>query len=331
MKPTRKARPSEIVLAFVAVSVIWGSTYYGIRVALESFPPFLLGALRFVFAGALLYGVLRVRGEEPPTPVEWGGAALTGVLFFVIGNGLVNLAEQSLSSGLASVLVATMPLWATLFERFVGGRVTRREWAGIALGLTGVAVLNLGSDLRASGWGAVFGLAAPMGWALGSIGTKRLPLPCGAMRTASQMLAGGLAMLLVGIVRGEHLPSSPPARSVLAVAYLAVFGSLVGFTAYAFLLRHTRAAVATSYAYVNPVIAVALGAALGGERLVVTSAVGTAVTLGAVLMLTGAKTRRQSSAGALYLQAVVTGPGRSSSRSPWRPKSEAVPAAPSTE
>jgi drug/metabolite transporter (DMT)-like permease len=217
---------------------------------------------------------------------------LTGVLFFVIGNGLVNDAEQSVSSGLASVLVATMPLWATLFERIAGSPVTGREWTGIGMGLLGVVVLNLGSDLRATGPGALCALVAPMGWALGSIGSARLPLPRGAMRMAAQMLAGGFAMLLAGLARGEHMPPSPPARAVLAVLYLAVFGSLVGFTAYGFLLRHTRPAIATSYAYVNPVIALALGVVLAGEHIGIASAVGAAITLGAVLLLlTGARAR----------------------------------------
>ncbi len=286
------ARRSSIVAAFVAVCVIWGSTYFVLRLALEGFPPFLISAIRFLLAGGVLYTVLRLRGERAPTAPEWGGAIVTGALFFVIGNGLVNVAEQSVSSGLVSVLVATMPLWVTLFQRLGGAVVTRREWTGIGLGLAGVVVLNLGSDLRGSGLGALCALAAPVGWALGSVGSARLPLPRGAMRTAAQMLAGGVATLLVSLARGERLPAAPTARPILAVLYLAIFGSLVGFSAYSFLLRHTRAAVATSYAYVNPVIALLLGLRLGGERVGLTSAIGSAITLGAVLLLTGAKARQ---------------------------------------
>jgi drug/metabolite transporter (DMT)-like permease len=286
------ARRSSIVAAFVAVCVIWGSTYFVLRLALEGFPPFLISAIRFLLAGGVLYTVLRLRGERAPTTREWGGAIVTGALFFVIGNGLVNVAEQSVSSGLVSVLVATMPLWVTLFQRLGGTVVTRREWTGIGLGLAGVVVLNLGSDLRSSGLGALCALAAPVGWALGSVGSARLPLPRGAMRTAAQMLAGGVATLLVSLALGERLPAAPTARPILAVLYLAIFGSLVGFSAYSFLLRHTRAAVATSYAYVNPVIALLLGLWLGGERVGLTSAIGSTITLGAVLLLTGAKARQ---------------------------------------
>lgn len=289
MAPAIPARRIHLVVAFTAVSVIWGSTYLGIRLALASYPPFLIGALRFLSAGAVLFAILRFRGERAPTPVEWRSAALTGALYFVIGNGFVCLAERSVSSGLASVLVATMPLWATLFSRLWGERVSRREWAGLGLGLLGVVVLNLGGELRASGPGAAFALIAPMGWALGSIASKRLPLPRGAMCTAAQMLAGGAAMLVVSLAWGEHASPAPGAQATIALVYLTVFGSLVGFSAYAFLLRHTRPAVATSYAYVNPVIALALGMAAAGEKLDLPSLLGAAIVLGAVLLLTRSK------------------------------------------
>ncbi len=280
---------SLIILAFVAVCVIWGSTYLGIRVALEGFPPFSGGAVRFLIAGAILYGVLRVRGVAAPTAAEWRSAALTGALYFVIGNGLVIVAEKSVSSGLVAVLVATMPLWATLFERFTGARIGRLEWIGIALGLTGVVVLNLGGDLRASGGGAICALVAPMGWASASIVSKRLPLPKGPMCTAAQMLCGGVALAVVSRVLREPVDQVPSARAVAAMAYLVVFGSLVGFTAYVYLLRNTRTSVATSYAFVNPVIALALGVALAGERIERASAVGAVIILAAVVLITRGK------------------------------------------
>ncbi len=286
--PPRSDRRLAVV-SFVAVSLIWGSTYLGIRVALEGFSPFAIGAIRFLVAGGLLYAFLRARGEAAPTARQWGAAAVTGFLFFVLGNGLVNVAEQRVSSGLASVLVATMPLWATLFERLAGGRTNAREWVGIGLGLTGVVILNLGGEMRASGTGAVCALVAPTAWALGSTAGKRLPLPGGAMRTATQMLAGGAAMALVSVALGEHGPGAVSLRAVGAVAYLAVFGSLVGFSAYNYLLHHTRMTVATSYAYVNPVIAVALGVALAGEHIDALGAVGAATILAAVLMITRSK------------------------------------------
>jgi drug/metabolite transporter (DMT)-like permease len=208
----------------------------------------------------------------------------------VLGNGLVNVAEQRVSSGLASVLVATMPLWATLIERFTGGRTLAREWIGIGLGLAGVVILNLGGEMRASGMGAVCALLAPMAWALGSIVSKRLPLPGGAMRTATQMVCGGAAMALVSLAFGEyaHHPAVT-GRAIGAIAYLAAFGSLAGFSAYNYLLSHTRTAVATSYAYVNPVIAVGLGIVFAGEKIDAVGAVGAVTILAAVLMITRGK------------------------------------------
>jgi drug/metabolite transporter (DMT)-like permease len=320
-------RPVLVAAAFVAVSLVWGSTYLGIRVALESLPPFAIGAARFLVAGAVLLTVALARGEPWPGRVQWRAAAVTGTLLFVVGNGLVNVAETRVSSGLASVLVATMPLWATLVSRIAGERVSRGEAMGIALGLLGVAVMNLGGELRASPGGAVCGLLAPMGWALGSVASRRMALPEGVvMRTGMQMLAGGAAMALVSMGLGEHI-APPTARSLIALSYLCVFGSLLGFSAYSYLLAHARTSVATSYAYVNPVIAVALGLALGGERLDGASAFGAAIVLSAVLLVAlnrsrkgveGAaaaigrarRAREPAEGGARSLGCVVEGDGR---------------------
>jgi drug/metabolite transporter (DMT)-like permease len=311
------ARRPLLIASFLAVCIVWGSTYLAIRVALEGFPPLLLGAARFLCAGAVLYVVARSRGEAAPRLSQWGSAALTGTLLFVIGNGLINVAEQWVSSGLAAVLVATMPLWATVFSRIFGAPVSRRELAGIVLGLVGVAVLNLGGDLRASPVGALCCVLAPMGWALGSIATRRLPMPQGVMmRTASQMLCGGVATALVTLVAGEHMTATPSARAIAAALYLVVMGSLVGFTAYSYLLHHTRTAVATSYAYVNPVIAVVLGVALAHEHFGVASAIGGVIVLGAVVLVGLGKRPAQSPASASLSRSIVAvGSSSTSNRS----------------
>ncbi len=306
--PSPPLAPRRVLLiaAYAAVCVIWGSTYYGIRVALEGFPPFLIGAMRFLAAGAVLLAIARVRGEALPRAREWGAALVTGTLFFALGNGLVNLAEQSVSSGLASVLVATMPLWATAWARVFGDRPTAGEVLGVGLGLVGVAILELGGDLRASPRGALFLLLAPMCWALGSLASKRLPAPRATFaRTGAQMLAGGLVLLLLSLGAGERVAAAPSASAILAVAYLAVLGSLVGFTAFSYLLAHTRPAVATSYAYVNPVIAVALGVALAGEHFGLTSAVGAVVILGAVCLVARARSGAAGQAAAVGVPAAL--------------------------
>jgi drug/metabolite transporter (DMT)-like permease len=280
-----RSQRSLVVIAFAAVSIVWGATYLGIRIALEGFPPLFVGAIRCVLAGAILYALLRARGAPAPTLSQWGAGAITGGLFFVVGNGLVNLSEQSVSSGLVSVLVATMPLWATLLSRFTGAVVHPREWVGIALGFAGVVLLNLGGELRASGVGAVYALVAPIGWALGTIASRRLSLAKGAMATATQMLAGGALMGVLGYALGERITDVPGPRPMIAMGCLTLFGSLGGFSAYTYLLRHTRTAVATSYAYINPVVAVALGVLFLGERIDLASALGAGTILGAVVLL----------------------------------------------
>jgi drug/metabolite transporter (DMT)-like permease len=308
-------RRTWLVVSFLTVCVVWGSTYYAIRVSIECYPPFLVGALRFLAAGVVLAVIGRWRGERYPTPRECLSLAVTGILFFVIGNGLLNVAEQSVSSGIASVLVATMPLWATVFGRFFGMRVTLREAAGVLLGLAGVAVLNVGGDLRASPIGGACALLAPMGWGLGSIASQRLAMPKGMMRTAGQMIAGGAAMVLVSAACHEHL-SHPTLRSTLAVVYLGVFGSLVGFSAFSYLLAHTRPAVATSYAYVNPVIAILLGVLLAGEKFGPTSVLGTAIVLTAVVLV-----QRRASASRSRSAVSVT---------PWSPSNRSTTPSSST-
>ncbi|MSP60103.1 MAG: hypothetical protein EXR72_07125 [Myxococcales bacterium] len=185
------------------------------------------------------------------------------LLLLVGGNGFVAIAEQWVPSGLAAVVVATMPLWAALFARPWGERASWGEWAGLALGFAGVALLRARGGLGDIPAGGLLIIVAPACWALGSVLTPRVTLPAGAMATAAEMLAGGAAMLLLGPLFGER-PGIPSLRSLGALAYLIVFGSLVAFSAYGFLLRTTRRAVATSYAFVNPLFALALGAYVGG-------------------------------------------------------------------
>lgn len=260
-------RPLQIALALLAVYFIWGSTYLGIRVSLEGFPPFRLAALRFLVAGLVLYLILRARGVPPPTRREWIGAAAIGTLLLLGGNGLVTFAQQWVASGIAAIAVATVPLWSALFAGLFDRWPTMIETAGVAVGFAGVALLNLEGDLRASPVGAVALVLAALSWSFGSIWSRRIPLPVGMMASAAQMLAGGVALALVSLAVGERMAELPSLRPAMGFVYLTVFGSLVGYSAYAYLLREVRPAVATSYAYVNPIVAVALGALLAGERL----------------------------------------------------------------
>jgi len=283
-----------IPLSLFALYIIWGSTYLGIRYALESYPPFLLAGVRFLIAGVLLFGFLRLRGITAPSARQWRNAAITGVLLLGFGNGMVCFAEQRVSSGIAAVAVASMPLFAALFSSLYGERPTRREGLGLAIGFIGVVVLNLGNALSASRLGAAALLLAAMCWAFGSVWSKRQDMPKGPMNTAAQMLCASMALIIVALLAGERLPAHPTARATLATGYLIVFGSIIAFSAYLYVLKHVRPALATSYAYVNPPVAVLFGLLLVGEHVGPYDLAGMAIILLGVGVITFARQRRHA-------------------------------------
>lgn len=289
----KSAAPSALAvgIALASVYLVWGSTYLAIRVGLEGYPPFLMGSLRFIAASLVFYAVLRWRGNAPPTRAQWKNAAIMGFFMMLMGNGLVNFAEQTVTSGLAAIAVASMPLWAALFGVLKRQHPSRGEWLGLAIGFIGVVWLNAGSAMRASPGGMVALLMAPIAWAWGSVWSRGRDLPPPFMSTAAQMLCGGVAMGVLGLALGERISTVPPLSATLAVGYLAAFGSIIGFSAYVWLLHHVRPALATSYAYVNPPIAVLLGALLLGERFSVHAIGAMAVILGGVLIIARSKAR----------------------------------------
>lgn len=273
-----------MILALVALYLIWGSTYLAIRYALEGFPPLLLAGVRYVIAGSIAYAVALARGAPHPTPAQWRSAAVVGTLL-VFGNAGVVIAEQWVSSGIAAVAIASVPLWVALFAGLFGRWPSRGEWIGLAVGLGGVLWLQTGGDLRASPAGAAVLTLSCVSWSLGSIYSGRLQLPKGLISSAAQMLVGGLVVVALAVLRGERIAAVPSARAVLALSYLIVFGSIVAYTAYQFLLSQVRPTLAASYAYVNPVVAVLLGAAVAGETVAPQSVGALALILGGVAML----------------------------------------------
>ncbi|MFF7706158.1 drug/metabolite exporter YedA [Pseudomonas sp. NPDC007930] len=282
------AARSTLLLAacFFALYFIWGSTYLFIRIGVQTWPPLLLAGVRFMLAGGLLYGFLRWRGAPRPTRQQWLAGGAIGFLLLSCGNGGVSLAEHAgVSSGVAALTVATVPLFTLIFVMLRGQRTSPVEWAGIAMGMGGIVLLNLGSNLQASPWGALVVLFAAAAWAFGSVWSRALPLPPGAMASAVQMLVGGAICLLGSLLSGERMTQPPGASGWLALAYLTVLGSIVAFSAYTYLLRHVRPAAATSYAYVNPVVAVLLGIAFAGEHIGVWEAAAMGVIVGAVVLI----------------------------------------------
>ena len=265
--------------ALLIVYVVWGSTFLGIRIALTGFPPFMLAALRFAAAGVAMYAWLRLRGAPAPTRLQWRNAAVTGVLLLCFGNGMVCYAEQYVDSGIAAVAVACEPLLVAVIVALYRERLRRAEIAGLVVGFIGVVLLNSGGELRGSPWAAAALLFAALCWAFGSIWSRRQDMPKGPMNVAAQMLCASVGLALMTLVTGERLPAHIPLQSVLALTYLAVFGSIIAFTAYLFLLKTVRPALSASYAYVNPPVAVLFGVLLAGERVGVLELAGMAVIL----------------------------------------------------
>ena len=279
-----------IALALTALYLIWGSTYLAIRFALEGgLPPLLMAGGRFVLAGGLMYAVLRLRGTPAPTRAQWRNLAVMALLLLVFGNGMVCVAEQSVSSGLAAVAVASAPLWMGLFSTLRGQQPSRIEWVGLAIGFVGVVWLNVGSSLVASKIGMIALLVATVAWSFGSIWSRGRDLPSPFMGAAGQMLLGGVMMLVAGLAIGERVHDWPTLKGMLSVGYLVSFGSIIGFSAYIWLLHHVRPALAGSYAYVNPAIAVALGAWLANEQFSGSEFVAMGVILLGVVAITLAK------------------------------------------
>jgi drug/metabolite transporter (DMT)-like permease len=282
----------KIILALLAVYFIWGSTYLALRIAVETFPPFLMSAIRFVIAGGALFVVALLRGTPMPTRRQWLNATLVGGLLLGGGMGGVAFAEQWVASSLAATAVAVIPLWAALFAGLWGRWPGGIEWAGLLLGLTGVALLNMDGGMRANPVGAIALIIAPMCWAFGSIWSRHLSLPGGIMATAVEMLGGALVLLVMSLIFGENLREMPSEASLLALIYLIIFGSLVAFSAYMYLLGRVRASLATSYAYVNPVVAVVLGVLLAGEQIGLPGIAAMIIILAGVALLMIARERR---------------------------------------
>jgi drug/metabolite transporter (DMT)-like permease len=298
MMPSMPAR-RLLLASLVAVYVIWGSTYLAMRIAIGGLPPLYMAAIRFVVAGSILLVVAMRRGAPIPPPRDWLRLLPAGVLLFMGGNGFVALAEQSVPSGGVAVVCATMPLWVGVLGAAFGVKPTAREWFALVIGFAGVVVLMGGPTLAGRPQDIACAIASPILWASGSLLSRRTRdvggAHAGLVGPAVQMLCGGVVLAIVATLRGEQLPAHVPATSWLALGYLVVFGSLVGFTAYSWLLRNARPVVATSYAYVNPVLAVLIGAALYGEPLGWSTLVANVLIVGAVMLVVG--TRHAVSSG----------------------------------
>jgi drug/metabolite transporter (DMT)-like permease len=296
---------AKVAAAFAAVYVIWGSTYLAIKFVVETIPPFFMAGTRFVIAGLVLYAFarIRLRGDLHETKAHWGRAFIIGGLMLLGGNGAVVWTEQWLPSGLVSLLIATVPLWMVFVDWLRGGsEPSTRIGGGLVLGFVGVALLvggleNLGES-QVDLIGAAIVVFGAFLWANGSLYSRSAKLPSSQLlATAMQMTAGGLLLLLASLVTGEYLQIRMDlisARSLASWIYLIVFGSLVAFTSYIWLLKVTTSAKVSTYAYVNPMVAMVLGWRLGDEPLTLRNMLAAAIILTAVVLITTYQPKRKS-------------------------------------
>src|ERR1700691_5030011 len=302
MEPSTRPSMWKTLLAFAILYLVWGSTYFAIRVGVSEVPPFLFAAMRFLIAGLVLYGWIIARGEPSPRGGQWASASLLAILFFVLHYGLVYWAEQRVPSGIAAVMMATTPafmaLWEISFLRTQ--RITVRLAVALLIGLGGVAVL-MSRSLDVGGApidraGAVAIIVAALRWSVASILTRKLPLPSSqVMSSAVQMLVGGMFLALTAAALGEFRAFHPWTISRgawLALLYLTVAGSIMAFTAYVWLIHHESPTKVVTYAYVNPVVAVLLGYFLGGEALGRRTILGALFVLISVVVITTTRAKR---------------------------------------
>ena len=294
----------KLLLAFSIIYLVWGSTFLAIRVGVREVPPFLLAGMRFVLAGTILYAWMRTKGTPSPTSREWTAASLLAVLIFVLDYGLLFWAERRVPSGIAAVMMATIPVFTVLSEiLFLGTqRLTVRLAFALTVGIGGVAVLvspslSLG-EVAVDTKGAIALVVAAISWSVAAALTRKLPLPASKpMSSAAQMLIGGVFLTVVSAAlrefHGFH-PQTVSRGAWIALAYLVVAGSIIAFTAYVWLIHHESPTKVGTYAYVNPVVAVALGYFLGGEAVGPRTLIGSLLVLASVVVITTATARKPS-------------------------------------
>ena len=286
-----KNQTLQIVAALSCTYFIWGSTYLAIKFGIESFPPFLMAGLRFVIAGIILYVVVRLMGSPNPTRKQWLAATAIGILLPAIGNGTVSYVQQTISSSVAALSIATAPIWMAIFSSIWGHHISRQEWLGIAIGLCGIVLLNIGGSLHGDYTSAALLIFAAASWSFGSVWSKHLDTPLGLMAPASQMLMGGIALMIFSAFQGETYPIVISAKSWGAMLFLVVLGSLVAYSAYQYLLKNVRPLVASSNTFVNPVVAFTVGIWFANETVTKTEYAALMVILVGVFLVLSAENK----------------------------------------
>ena len=286
-----KSQSLLVVLALFCTYFIWGSTYLAIRFGIESFPPFLMAGMRFTIAGFILYCVMRYLGSANPTKRQWLGASAVGILLPAFGNGTVCYVQQTISSSVAALSIATAPIWMAIFSSIWGHRITHKEWLGVAVGFVGIALLNVGGSLHGQLTSALLLIFAAASWSFGSVWGKLLEMPVGLMASATQMLIGGLALLLMSVLQSEVWPQQISQKSWGAMLFLVVLGSLVAYSAYQYFLKTVRPLIASSNTFVNPVVAFTVGIWFANEHVTTVEFIALAVILVGVFLVLSASNK----------------------------------------
>ncbi|MGV3582396.1 MAG: drug/metabolite exporter YedA [Methylophilus sp.] len=283
-----------IVMCLFCTYFIWGSTYLAIRFGIESFPPFLMAGMRFTVAGVILYIVMRYLGAPNPTRQQWLGAGAVGILLPAMGNGTVCYVQQTVSSSVAALAIATAPIWMAIFSSLWGHKITKQEWLGIVIGFAGIVLLNLGGSLHGDISSALLLIFAAASWSFGSVWSKHLSMPQGLMGAACQMLVGGVALMVASSYVGELWPQTISVKSWAALVFQVVLGSLVAYSAYQWLLKNVRTLVASSNTFVNPVVAFIVGIAFANEHIAHNEYIALAVILAGVILILTSNSKQET-------------------------------------
>lgn len=287
MMTSAKKQTLLVFAALACTYFIWGSTYLAVRFAIESFPPFLMVGWRSLVAGVLLYILLWLSGSPHPKPKEWFGAGIVGILLMSVASSTVTHVQLTVSSSVAALSIATVPIWMAVFSSLWGHKITTREWLGIAIGFVGIALLNMGGSLHGDIKNALLLMFAAATWSFGSVWGKHLLMPKGLMGAACQLLIAGLVLLMLSAFADENWPAHISQKSWSAMAFLIVLGSMVTYSAYQYLLKTVRPLVAASNTFVNPIVAFIVGTWLANETVAANEYMALAVILvGVYLVLT---------------------------------------------
>jgi drug/metabolite transporter (DMT)-like permease len=292
MEETKK-KSLLLVVAIILLYTTWSSTYLAIRIAVRTISPLTMTAARFIAAGFLMYIIALLMGEKQPTKKELFGAAIVGIILFLISNVMLCYAEQSVSSGLSAVAVSSGAFWICLISGFFGKWPTKMEWLGILIGLAGIVILATGGEMRVNIAGTIILLLSSIAWAFGSVLSKNIAVPKNFMGSAVEMLAGGIGSLAAIYATGGRLNFHPSTESLWALIYLITIGSMVGFSAFMYVFQNARAALASSYSYVNTIGAVMLGVYILNEKIGAREIVAIAVVILAVVIIAVAGNKKR--------------------------------------